>query len=215
MSNETFKINTRRGFLAGSAAMLASPALAQTAADVNSQATTETERDVTEVVRRNISSFRTLDWQPYFDNTVNGAILVDIDSRAVHYWSEDQSVYKLYPSSVPLTQDLTRRGRTQVMLKDPQPDMATDTVHAGAQPRVARVHRPRPGQPTWHPLAAPELDLLPDPRHPRYAQDRAQIFQWLHRSVQRAYRGALRYGESGHTSVANLTTWWRCRALTR
>jgi lipoprotein-anchoring transpeptidase ErfK/SrfK len=122
MSNDTFKLNTRRGFLAGSAAMLAAPALAQTTGlDVNSQATTETERDINEVVRRNISSFRTLDWQPFFDNTTNGAILVDIDSRAVHYWSEDLSVYKLYPSSVPLTQDLTRRGRTQVTLKDPKP----------------------------------------------------------------------------------------------
>jgi L,D-transpeptidase ErfK/SrfK len=122
MSSDSFKINTRRGFLAGTAAMLAAPALAQTTGiDVNSQATTETERDLTEAVRRNISSFRTLDWQPFFENTRKGAILVDMDSRAVHYWSEDQSVYKLYPSSVPLTADLTRRGRTQVILKDPNP----------------------------------------------------------------------------------------------
>jgi lipoprotein-anchoring transpeptidase ErfK/SrfK len=122
MSNDKFHLNTRRGFLAGGAAMLAAPALAQTTGyDVNSEATTQVERDVSETVRRNISSFRTLDWQPYFDNTNNGAILVDIDSRAVHYWSEDQSVYKLYPSSVPLTQDLTRRGLTRVILKDPEP----------------------------------------------------------------------------------------------
>ena len=116
MSNDTFKLNTRRGFLAGTAAMLATPALAQSTS-VNGQATTEVERDINEVVRRNISSFRTLDWQPYFSNTKNGAILVDIDSRAVHFWSEDQSEYKLYPSSVPLTQELTRRGRTTVTRK--------------------------------------------------------------------------------------------------
>lgn len=121
MSDKRFNLKSRRGFLAGSAAMLATPALAQSNPDVNSVATTQTERDITEVVRRNISSFRTLDWQPYFDNTKKGAILVDIDSRAVHYWSEDQSIYKLYPSSVPLTADLTRRGRTQVILKDPEP----------------------------------------------------------------------------------------------
>ncbi|KEJ90677.1 L,D-transpeptidase [Sulfitobacter donghicola] len=117
MSNQKFKMNTRRGFLAGSAAMLAAPAIAQSTTGVNGQATTETERDITEVVRRNISSFRTLDWQPYFNNTKNGAILVDIDSRAVHYWSEDQTTYKLYPSSVPLTQELTRRGRTEIIRK--------------------------------------------------------------------------------------------------
>lgn len=121
MSYKRYNLNTRRAFLVGSAAMLATPTLAQSNAAVNSIATTETERDLTESVRRNISSFRTLDWQPYFDNTNKGAILVDIDSRAVHYWSEDQGVYKLYPSSVPLTSDLTRRGRTRVILKDPKP----------------------------------------------------------------------------------------------
>tara|TARA_R110000850_G_scaffold140550_3_gene262017 strand:+ start:291 stop:905 length:615 start_codon:yes stop_codon:yes gene_type:complete len=146
MSTSPFKHSTRRGFLAGGAAMLAAPALAQsTGADVNSQATTETERDVTEVVRRNISSFRTLDWQGYFDNTRNGAILVDIDSRAVHYWSEDQSIYKLYPSSVPLTQELTRRGRTQVILKDPNPSW---------RPTPSMLER----NPEWPPFIGPGPD---------------------------------------------------------
>lgn len=146
MSDDSFKYNTRRGFLAGGAALLAAPALAQTTGlDVNSQATTETERDLTEVVRRNISSFRTLDWQPYFDNTKNGAILVDIDSRAVHYWSEDQSVYKLYPSSVPLTADLTRRGRTQIILKDPNPSW---------RPTPSMLER----NPEWPPFIGPGPD---------------------------------------------------------
>lgn len=116
------KSQTRRGFLAGSAAILATPAIAQSTSDVNSSATTEVERDLTETVRRNISSFRTLDWEPYFSDLRNGAVLVDIDSRAVHYWSEDRSIYKLYPSSVPLTDELTRRGRTRVTFKDPEPD---------------------------------------------------------------------------------------------
>lgn len=111
---------SRRAFvLGGVATTLAAPALAQS---VNGAGTTEVERDLSTVVRRNISSFRTLDWQPYFSNLNNGAILVDIQSRALHYWSEDQSVYKLYPTSVPLTEDLTRRGRTRVTLKDPEPD---------------------------------------------------------------------------------------------
>lgn len=113
---------TRRGFLAASASALALPAWAQDASSVNSTATTETESEVTETVRRNISSFRSLDWQPYFSDLKRGAILVDIDSRAIHYWSEDQSVYRLYPSSVPLSEELTRRGRTKVILKDPSPD---------------------------------------------------------------------------------------------
>ena len=68
-------------------------------------------------IRNNISSFRMLDWRPYFTDTKKGAILVDITSRALHYWSEDQAVYKLYPTSVPLSDDLTRRGRTAVVDK--------------------------------------------------------------------------------------------------
>lgn len=119
MSDTRYKSGSRRAFLAGSAAALATPTLvqAQSTSSVNSSATTENERDINEVVRRNVSSFRTLNWQPYFSSTKNGAILVDIDSRAVHFWSEDQSIYKLYPSSVPLTEELTRRGRTGVVKK--------------------------------------------------------------------------------------------------
>ncbi len=122
MTLKKSNLHGRRAFLAGSAAMLAMPALSQSPTGVNSSTTTQVESDVTQSAKRNISSFRTLDWQPYFDNLNKGAILVDIDSRAVHYWSEDRSIYKLYPSSVPLTEDLTRRGRTRVILKDPEPD---------------------------------------------------------------------------------------------
>jgi lipoprotein-anchoring transpeptidase ErfK/SrfK len=68
-------------------------------------------------IRNNVSSFRMLDWRGYFENTRNGAILVDITSRALHYWSDDQSVYRLFPTSVPLSEDLTRRGRTEVVQK--------------------------------------------------------------------------------------------------
>ena len=112
MSKKLFEIPTRRAFLTGSAAVLATPVLAQTN-DLPGFA----ERDQMKSVRRNISSFRTLDWRPYFENTQKGAILVDIDSRAVHFWNEDQTEYKLYPSSVPLTEELTRRGRTEVTRK--------------------------------------------------------------------------------------------------
>ncbi|MGI3210287.1 L,D-transpeptidase [Roseovarius tibetensis] len=104
----------RRAFLAGSAAMVGAPALAQT---MNTENTVEMERDLNSSVRRNSSGFRMLDWQPYFSDLRKGAVLVDIDSRAVHFWSEDESTYKLYPSSVPLTEDLTRRGRTSITRK--------------------------------------------------------------------------------------------------
>lgn len=111
---------SRRGFLAASAsaAALGSAASAQTAN------TTEMESEVLSGVQRNISSFRSLDWQPYFSDLRNGAVLVDIQSRALHYWSEDQSIYKLFPTSVPLSEDLTRTGRTSITRKVEGPSWA-------------------------------------------------------------------------------------------
>ncbi len=104
---------SRRTFLVGAASTLATPALAQFAPDDPLRPAPEPEAPV----RRNTSSFRAMSWKPYFSNTRNGAILVDTTSRALHYWSDDQSIYKLYPSSVPLTDELTRRGRTSVIRK--------------------------------------------------------------------------------------------------
>ena len=145
MSDTKFSLSSRRTFLAGSAAMLASPALAQSS--LQSEATTELEKDLTESVRRTLSSFRTLDWQPYFSNTNKGAILVDIDSRAVHFWSEDQSIYKLYPSSVPLTEDLTRRGRTSVTQKVVGPTWRPTPSMLKRNPEWPAVIGPGPDNP--------------------------------------------------------------------
>lgn len=116
MSNSDKTMISRRGLIrttaAFAAATLAAPALAQSEA-----ATTEMESDLSSNLRRNISSFRSLQWQPYFADLSKGAILVDITSRALHYWSADGATYKLYPTSVPLTEDLTRKGRTEVVDK--------------------------------------------------------------------------------------------------
>ncbi len=104
-------MNRRKFLVAAAASGLATPALAQ------SDDTVEIEAEISQTIRRNISSFRTLKWESYFDNLRRGAILVDTTSRALHYWSEDLSIYKLYPTSVPLSEDLTRRGRTKVVRK--------------------------------------------------------------------------------------------------
>ena len=133
---------TRRAFVAGTAAALGAPAIAQ---EMDASGTVEIEREVTETVRRNISSFRSLDWRPYFSNLNNGAILVDIDSRALHYWSADGGTYKLYPSSVPLSEDLTRRGRTSVVRKVEGPSW---------RPTPSMLER----NPDWPPFVGPGPD---------------------------------------------------------
>jgi L,D-transpeptidase ErfK/SrfK len=107
----------RRAFLGAGAALLAglaAPAWAM-------EGSTEADAALGGAVRSNISGFRALDWQDYFANTKNGVILCDTKSRALHYWSEDQTIYKLYPTSVPLSEDLTRLGRTEVIQKVENP----------------------------------------------------------------------------------------------
>lgn len=111
---------TRRGAIALSLAGMgaafgvgASPGLAQTAFV---GPTTEMEPAQARS-RNNISSFRMLNWQDYFASTKTGAILCDITSRALHFWSEDQMIYRLYPCSVPLSEELTRKGSTVVVQK--------------------------------------------------------------------------------------------------
>lgn len=118
MTAETRNTLNRRLFMGGAATVLTAAALPASA-----QATFGTEADtpLTGPVRNNSSGFRMLNWQDYFPNTKNGVILADLASRAVHYWSEDQTIYKLYPSSVPISEELTRRGTTEVIQKVENP----------------------------------------------------------------------------------------------
>ena len=139
MTADRTKFMNRRVLMGAAAASLglsAAPGFAQ-------DNSTEMEAPNTGSVRNNISSFRMLDWRPYFSDTKKGAILGDTTSRALHFWSEDQSIYKLYPTSVPLTEDLTRLGRTEIVQKvvgptwRPSPEMKKrnpewpDVVEAG------------------------------------------------------------------------------------
>lgn len=79
--------------------------------------------------QHNISSFQAQRWQPYFETLANGAILCDLTSRALHFWSEDGATYRLYPSSIPVSADLTRTGRSEIIKKvegpswSPTPEM--------------------------------------------------------------------------------------------
>lgn len=89
---------------------LAAPALAQQA---NS---TEIGREISRSTRHNISAFRTLSWQDHFSET-RGGVIGATSSRALQHWGEDLSVFRLYPTSGPLTEELTRLGITEVLDK--------------------------------------------------------------------------------------------------
>ena len=113
MTNSAPKL-ARRAFLSGVTSLTASVAFSQ---NVDFFGDVDQETSITNGSLRNISSFRMLDWRPYFKNLKNGAILSDINSRVIHFWSENEEIYKLYPTSVPITDELTRKGRTEVVRK--------------------------------------------------------------------------------------------------
>ncbi|MFX0542360.1 L,D-transpeptidase [Roseovarius sp. S4756] len=141
MTHNSFKPLNRRSFLSGAAAVIGAPALAQNIGTI------EMEQPITSSVRRNISSFRSLTWQPYFKSLRNGAILVDIDSRALHFWGADGRTYKLYPSSIPLSEDLTRRGRTNVIRKVEGPSWSPTANMLRRNPDWPRYVPPGPDNP--------------------------------------------------------------------
>ena len=95
----------RRGLIAGALALVATTGSVHAAADG---------------ARRNISAFRTHDWRDHFDRIGKGIIIADTASRMLQHWTEDGEM-RIYPTSVPLTEELTRRGYTEVVEKRKNP----------------------------------------------------------------------------------------------
>src|SRR6056297_159824 len=122
---------TRRTAIATGIAALATPGLLR-AETVN---------------RRNSSAFVTRDWRDHFDSLGKGCIVADIDSRAVHYWSPDGETYALYPSSVPMTEELTRRGYTEIVRKRVGPDWTPTQSMRERDPTLPAYMPPGPDNP--------------------------------------------------------------------
>lgn len=129
----------------GMATALAAPALAQSAAMENS---TLMEADPSASIRHNVSGFTTRAWQDHFPTLAGGAILCDLAAFSLHYWSEDGVTYRLYPTSTPVSDELTRRGMTGVVEKV-----------------VAPTWRPTPSMRVTHP-DWPEVVESGDPLNP-------------------------------------------------
>jgi len=135
----------RREFIGASAAAL----LGSTAAfgqEAQTQDTTDADA-APAMVPYVLSSFRARDWQPYFKNLDKGAILADTESRIVHYWHWDHETYLLYPSSVPETDELTKRGRTQVVRKVVAPTWRPTVSEKAMHPEYPDVVPPGPDNP--------------------------------------------------------------------
>ena len=77
----------------------------------------------TVTARNNISSFQLHEWQDHFDSLGKGILLSDTTTRTLQHWTADGEM-RVYPTSVPLTDDLTRRGYTEVIRKVDGPSWA-------------------------------------------------------------------------------------------
>ncbi len=124
---------TRRGVLTlGAAAVLTVPAMARAE---NGQ-----------ITRNNASGFRMQDWRDHFDTPGRPMIVADTASRALHWWNADGSGHRLYPTSVPISDELTKRGYTEIVRK-----------------RVGPSWTPTPSQMERHPDWKP---IPPGPENP-------------------------------------------------
>jgi L,D-transpeptidase ErfK/SrfK len=104
------KAITRRGVVAGlSTTLLFAPSM------VRAQEQT--------VVRRNVSSFRTHEWQDHFGSLGKGILLSDTTTMVLQHWTADGEM-RIYPTSAPISDELTRRGYTEVVEKRVAPGWA-------------------------------------------------------------------------------------------
>ena len=98
-------------------------------------------------VAANVSGFKTPDWRAHFSSRRNGMILVDTGPRCLFFWSEDLAVFRLYPCSVPIREEYTRRGRTTVIDKVEAPSWRPTAGMLKRNPDWPTYVPPGPGNP--------------------------------------------------------------------
>jgi hypothetical protein len=98
-------------------------------------------------VRRNSSSFKVQDWRDHFGSLGVATVVCDTTSRALHYWNADGSDYRLYPTSVPMTDELTRRGYTEIVRKKVGPTWTPTASMRERDPTLPEFMPAGPGNP--------------------------------------------------------------------
>jgi len=92
------------------------------------------------------ASFVSVNWRNYFETLRNGVIVSDTGGRALHFWSEEEE-YLIYPTSVPLTEQLTKRGRTSVVRMVVGPEWRPTPNMLRRDPDLPRYVGPGPENP--------------------------------------------------------------------
>ena len=138
----TQKISRRvftKSVIAGTATLsFSQPLLAQTIIE---------DEKLGEGVVRNISSFKAQNWFEHFEHLGDGAILCDTTSRAIHFWSEDKETYKIYPTSVPISEEITKLGRTKIVRKVTGPSWRPTPSMLKSNPEWPEFVPPGPDNP--------------------------------------------------------------------
>ena len=118
-------------------AIISNPIIAQTAVQF----------DPNGKPKHNIFSFRTQFWQDHFKNLKKGAILVDTKTRSLHYWNKNGTEYKVFPTSVPLNEELTRLGYTKITRKVVGPEWRPTKKMRERDPELPEFMPPGPDNP--------------------------------------------------------------------
>ena len=95
----------------------------------------------------NVSGLRMVDWRDHFDQRGEGLIIADISARALHYWGPQEGEYQLYPSSIPMNEELTRRGHTRIVRKRLGPDWTPTADMRRRDPSLPAYLPPGPDNP--------------------------------------------------------------------
>jgi L,D-transpeptidase ErfK/SrfK len=90
-------------------------------------------------VRNNVSGFQMHNWRDHFDSLGKGVILADTVSRALHYWAGGDGAHRIFPTSVPISDELTKRGYTEIVRKKEGPSWT---------PTASQMER----YPDWKPI---------------------------------------------------------------
>jgi len=97
--------------------------------------------------KHNIFSFRRQFWKDHFKNLKKGAILVDTKTRSLHFWNKNGTEYKVFPTSVPLNEELTRLGYTKITKKVIGPEWRPTKKMRERDPKLPEFMPPGPDNP--------------------------------------------------------------------
>ena len=118
-------------------AVISNPIIAQTAVEFGKDGKP----------KHNIFSFRVQTWQDHFKDLNKGAILVDTKTRSLHYWGKNGKEYEVFPTSVPLNEELTRLGYTKITKKVIGPEWRPTKKMRKRDPKLPEFMPPGPDNP--------------------------------------------------------------------